>query len=168
MPLRRSGHRVRGKRFAELLLVLNVIPAAVVLAQAPGVNVEIRTDAFFARSQLLQVGGSVIVPAGVYARNSLTAAVGRSSGSDAVVPRLEITSRFLLDPLRESHYGLSIGGGVGAVHHDSSGPYARPYLVFLMDIELRKTAGWLPAVQVGLGDGARIGVSFRSASARWR
>jgi hypothetical protein len=44
----------------------------------------------------------------------------------------------------------------------------RPYLVTLVDLELRKTAGWTPAVQVGIGSGIRAGLVVRSATNRWR
>ncbi len=34
----------------------------------------------------------------------------------------------------------------------------RPYLAAIADLELRKTAGLTPAIQVGVGSGIRVGI----------
>jgi hypothetical protein len=142
------------------------LPAA---AQRIPISHELRVDGIAARRSAVEAGGSIIVPFGVYARTGFTAAGGladRDSGSKAV-GRVEILSRFLLDPFRESPYGLSIGAGVGATNLTAASRWT-PYLVAAVDLELSQVSGWIPAVQVGLGNGTRLGISLRSASGRWR
>ena len=143
--------------------------SALLTAQNPPVAKEIRVDALVASHAAVEVGGSLVVPQGVYARTALTAATGVvwRAGATESATRLEVTSRFLLDPFRESPYGLSIGGGLG-VTNASAGSRWRPYLAFLFDLELPRTGQVTPALQLGLGGGARLGVVFRTGVDRWR
>jgi hypothetical protein len=137
-------------------------------AQA-AVTTEARADVVVARRTAIEGGLSLVVPAGIYVRTSLSAAAGAAnypSGS-ALVGRAEIVSRFLLDPFREARYGLSIGGGVGATNI-GDGEKWRPYLAVVLDLELQRTARLMPAVQLGLGGGARLGVVLRRSSGQWR
>ena len=92
--------------------------------------------------------------------------------------RYETTARFLLDPFRESRYGLSFGAGVGMTNSDGlygrPDPFGervqrwRPFMVALADLELRRTPGLTPAIQIGIGSGIRAGLVVRSATNRWR
>jgi hypothetical protein len=147
----------------------------------PPITTEVRADVRYSDHTAIEAGGSVILPLGVYTRTSFTAAVGHSdtdSTSNGSV-RGEVIARFLLDPFRESHYGFSIGGGVGISNSEGllTPPKPpdghrnvrwRPYLAVVMDLETKRTAGWTPAVQVGLGGGVRIGLSLRSGTDYWR
>jgi hypothetical protein len=125
-------------------------------------------DALASRHTAVEVGASVIVPGGVYARTALTGATGVAwrDGTAASATRVEVVSRFLLDPFRESPYGLSVGGGVGATNA-ADGRW-RAYLAFLFDLELTRVGKTTPAIQLGLGGGARLGVVLRSGVDRWR
>jgi len=77
--------------------------------------------------------------------------------------RFDLLVRFLLDPFRQSRYGLSLGGGMSV--RAEPGERARPLLLVAVDVEGRRTSsGVVPAVQVGLGGGARIGVILRRGS----
>jgi hypothetical protein len=128
-----------------------------------------RADMVVASRTAVEGGVALVIPAGIYARTSLTGAVGAAnypSGS-AAVGRAEIVSRFVLDPFRESPYGFSIGGGVGATNIED-GKRWRPYLAVVLDLELQRTARLMPAVQLGLGGGARLGLVLRRSSERWR
>jgi hypothetical protein len=130
---------------------------------------EVRVDAIVARHPAIEAGGSLILPAGLYGRTTVTVAGGfvdRDSGSNAV-GRIEAVSRFLLDPFREEPYGLSVGAGVGVTNFAAASKW-KPYLAAVIDLELSQTSGWIPALQLGLGDGARLGIILRSGTGRWR
>lgn len=138
-------------------------------AQGPPIAKEWRVDGLFARRGALEGGASLVIPGGVYARTALTAATGVvwGAGASGSATRAEVVSRFLLDPFRESPYGLSIGGGLG-VTNALGGPRWRPYLAFILDLELARRGGVAPAIQLGLGGGARLGVVLRTGVDRWR
>jgi hypothetical protein len=139
-----------------------------------GVNVR------WSRSNAIEFAWSLIIPASSYVRTHITAAGGYIRRDQLWMreSRYESTVRFLLDPFRQSRYGLSFGGGVGMTNSDGLfGPPNvlgvrsqkwRPYLSTYADLELRKTAGLTPAVQVGIGSGIRAGFVIRSATNRWR
>jgi hypothetical protein len=139
-----------------------------------------RVDARWSRHNAVELGWSLIVPTGVYVRTALTAAGGYVWRDQRWMreSRYEATGRFLLDPFRQSRYGLSIGGGAGLTNSDGlfGDPNSigvrqqrwRPYLATFLDLELRKSAGLTPALQVGFGSGFRAGVVVRSATNRWR
>jgi hypothetical protein len=139
-----------------------------------------RVDVRMSRSNAVELGWSLIVPVSPYVRTALTAAGGYIWRDQRWMreSRYEATARFLLDPFRQSRFGLSIGGGVGLTNSDGLfGPPNtagqrfqkwRPFLAVITDVELRKTAGLTPAVQVGIGSGFRAGLVVRSATNRWR
>ena len=134
----------------------------------------------WSRSNATEASFGLIIPASPYVRTTITAAAGYIWRDQvwARESRYEGTARFLLDPFRQSRYGLSFGAGVGTTNSD--GLYGRPdplgnrpqrwrpYLVLISDLELRQTAGLTPAVQVGIGSGIRAGLVLRSATNRWR
>ena len=139
-----------------------------------------RVDARWSRHNSVELGWSLIIPTGVYVRTALTAAGGYAWRDQRWMreSRYEATGRFLLDPFRQSRYGLSIGGGAGLTNSDGlfGDPNSigvrqqrwRPYLATFLDLELRKSAGLTPALQVGFGSGFRAGIVVRSATNRWR
>jgi hypothetical protein len=123
---------------------------------------EVRADVVTGHRPALQLGAGVQIPFGYYVRLGLDGAAGVRV--DDVTPRadarIDVLTRFLLDPFRQSRYGLSVGGGVGlrAEPHDR----VRPLLLVAIDLEGRRgVSGWAPAVQVGLGGGARLGLVLR-------
>jgi hypothetical protein len=139
-----------------------------------------RVDARISRSNSVELGWSLIIPASVYVRTALTAAGGyvRRDQRWTRESRYEATARFLLDPFRQARYGLSLGGGVGMTNSDGlfTAPNVvgqrsqrwRPFLAAFADVELRQSAGLTPAIQVGVGSGVRVGLVIRSATNRWR
>jgi hypothetical protein len=151
------------------LAAISTSASAPLGAQGPPITKELRIDALVANHAAVEVGASVSVPGGVYARTAITAATGVAwrDGATMSATRVEMVSRFLLDPFRESPYGLSIGGGLG-VTNAAGGPHWRPYLTSIIDLELARTGGVTPAIQLGLGGGARLGVVLRSGVDRWR
>ena len=139
-----------------------------------------RVDGRWSRSNAVELGWSLIIPTTTYLRTTLTAAGGYIWRDQRWMreSRYEATARFLLDPFRQARYGLSFGAGAGLTNSDGlfGEPNSlemrfqkwRPFLVTYADLELRKTAGLTPAVQVGIGSGIRVGLVVRSATNRWR
>ena len=138
----------------------------------PGVEPEARLDVIAGHQPAVQIGGGVQVPIGYYVRVGLDAAAGVVLGDRKAligIPdeppgpldgRADLLVRFLLDPFRQSAFGLSVGGGVSA--RAEPGDHVRPRLLVAMDLEGRRSAhGVVPALQVGLGGGVRIGVVLR-------
>jgi hypothetical protein len=138
-------------------------------AQSPPVRAQVGIEALEATHMALEGEMGIIVPAGIYVRTSLIGASGTtwSNGTTRSVSRVELVSRFLLDPFREAPFGLSLGGGIG-ITNASGGSRWRPYLALVTDLELSRAGGWTPAIQTGLGGGVRLGLVLRSASDRWR
>ena len=134
----------------------------------------------FARSNAIELGWSLIVPMSPYIRTHLTAAGGYIWRDQLSMreSRYEGSIRFLLDPFRQARYGLSFGAGAGMTNSDGllgpPNPFGerfqtwRPFLVAYTDLELRKSAGLTPALQLGIGSGIRFGLLVRSATNRWR
>lgn len=174
------------RRMPSLALVSALLLPLAARAQPrlprPPITYEGRIDGRISSHSAAEIGVSVIVPAGIYMRTAFTAAIGLSDADSAAgsVGRLEIIPRFLLDPFRESRYGLSIGGGIGITNSEGlltvprnpsiEEPKVRwrPYLAVVLDLETKKTAGWTPAVQIGLGGGIRLGVAIRASTNYWR
>ena len=153
----------------SLIVALAAARAASACAQGLPVTKELRLDALIGNRPAVEVGASLIVPGGVYSRTALTAATGVAwrAGTSESATRVEVVSRFLLDPFRESPYGLSIGGGLG-ITNAPVGSRWRPYLALVVDLEGARSGGLTPAVQLGLGGGARLGIVLRSGVDRWR
>jgi hypothetical protein len=162
-----------GRRAAAWALVAAVGSARVVTAQLPAtapIAPEARLDVIAGHDPAIQLGAGVQIPVGYYARIGVDAALGvpirdRALSTERQLDgRVDLLARFLLDPFRQTAYGLSLGGGasVRAEHGDR----ARPFLLVALDVEGRRsTKGVVPALQVGLGGGVRVGVVLRRAAA---
>ena len=129
---------------------------------------ELRADVIVGRQPAVQIGGGAQVPAGYYVRVGLVAAAGiriddrasRPASTTDISGRVDVLARFLLDPFRQTRYGLSLGGGLSV--RAEPGDRLRPVLLVAAEVEGRRaTNGWVPAVQVGLGGGVRLGVVLR-------
>jgi len=150
------------------ILAVAVLPAAVAAQQAPLVYSEFRADAIIATGTTVQGAAGVVFPAGVYVRVGLDAGVGSTwrEASSFTTGRVDLIARFLLDPLRETGLGFSAGGGLSApIGRDG---FTTPYLTIVVDVEGRRRGGFTPALEVGLGGGARIGFVLRRSPPRWR
>jgi hypothetical protein len=148
---------------------LVILGATVSRAQlAPQRYAEYRLDAISGRGNTVQAGAGLNVPEGIYVRLAFDAAIGTTWRDGAAHPsgRGDVIARFLLDPLRESPLGLSLGGGVSVpVVQDDR---VRPYATIVVDLEGRMRGHWTPALQLGLGGGTRLGVALRASPPRWR
>jgi hypothetical protein len=136
---------------------------------APPSYAEIRADAIVGNGTAAQAGVGGVIPLGAYVRFSVDGAAGstwRDGGAHAS-GRVDAIGRFLLDPYREMPFGLSLGGGL-SVPVTQGDKRARPYLTAVADIEGRRRGSVTPALQIGLGGGARLGVVLRMSPGRWR
>ena len=156
-----------------LATVVIAVGAARVHAQAqslvPPMYPELRADAVVARETAVQVGAGVVAPLGIYVRLSIDAAGGATfaDGTSRASGRVDAISRFLLDPFRETPVGVSFGGGLSLPYVDGQSRL-RPYLTAVVDIEGQMRGRFTPALQIGLGGGARVGIVFRASQPRWR
>ncbi|HVX40714.1 MAG TPA: hypothetical protein VHB25_14185 [Gemmatimonadaceae bacterium] len=137
----------------------------------PGVYSEYRADAIVGRHPAGELGAGVVLPVGIYVRTGFDAAAGAvwENGAPRAAARTDAIARFLLDPFREVPIGISVGGGLSLAYVD--GDRVRPYVVAVVDIEgerHRGMAGITPALELGLGGGARIGVVLRRSPIRYR
>jgi hypothetical protein len=147
------------------------------LPETPPLSPELRADVIAGDRAVVQLGAGVQIPVGYYVRIGLVGAAGVGVG-DRAAPvgssegggsrrsaRVDVLARFLLDPFRQSPYGLSVGGGVSL--RADEGDRARPVLLVAIDVEGRRSSrGVVPAVQVGLGGGVRVGIIVRRSSSR--
>ena len=171
-------------RVSSTLVVLGILGALPAGAQQaptlPRMTNEARVDVRWSRDNSVELGWSLIIPTSLYLRTAATAAGGYVYRDERWMreSRYEVTTRFLLDPFRQARYGLSLGGGVGVTNSDGlfGDPNVlgerkqrwRPYLAVFGDLELRRTGGLTPALQVGVGSGIRFGLAVRTASPRYR
>ncbi|HEY7232782.1 MAG TPA: hypothetical protein VH539_01475 [Gemmatimonadaceae bacterium] len=126
---------------------------------------ELRADAIDVRSTRFgtyQGGIGTNVPLGYYVRLEIDAAGGitKRDSVDHTSARIDAIARFLVDPFAETEWGLSIGGGLSAMLEESEP--AREYLVVVVDLEGPRVAGIVPALQMGLGGGVRVGIIARA------
>jgi hypothetical protein len=144
------------------------LSATLAAQQAPTSYPEFRGDAIIATGTTVQGGVGVVVPAGVYARVGLDGGFGTRwhEGSSSSVGRVDLIARFLFDPIRENDVAFSVGGGL-STPIDGDG-FRTPYLTLVVDVEGRRHGGYTPAIELGLGGGARIGFVLRRSPPRWR
>ena len=164
-------HALRS-RVEHLLLLVSLYalaPPTRALAQQASRSsfppLELRVDAIDVRSTRFgtyQAGIGTNLPLGYYVRLEIDGAGGitRRDSVDHKSGRVDAIARFLLDPFAESDWGLSIGGGLSAMFEENEP--AREYLVVVVDLEAPRVAGIVPALQVGLGGGLRIGIVARA------
>lgn len=154
------------KKLSSLLIIsVLAVSAGRAAAQTPeqAVQTEWRVDGLFARSSGVEAGLGVSVPAGIYVRNGLVGGVG--VGRHGAEGRTDLVSRFSLDPFRQSRWALYGGGGISGRYRRKDDGGAHAYLLIFVGLEgplpLGRTSGWVPAFEVGLGGGARVGVILR-------
>jgi hypothetical protein len=155
---------MRGAR-PLLKAVLLLLPAGVVRAQMPQqpLQSEIRLDAIVAHATGIEAGAGLSVPAGIYVRSGLVAGIG--AGRHGVEGRTDFISRFSLDPFRQSRWAPYGGGGLSGRYRSKLDGGSRAYLLIFIGVEgplpLGQTSGIVPALELGLGGGARFAVILR-------
>jgi len=124
---------------------------------------EYRVDAIAGRGTTVQGGVGYTVPMGIYVRVAAIAAAGPQwrDGETLLAGRTDLLARFVLDPFRQTPIALSLGGGVSVPYQQHT--VTRPFLTAVVDVEGRRRGRVTPALQVGLGGGARVGVVLRAS-----
>ena len=154
-----------GARAAALAAILALACGARRLhaQSATEVQPEVRVDVLTPHPTAAQLGAGLEIPFGWYTRLGVVVAGGAARDSGIVVGsgRADAILRFLLDPFRESAWGLSLGGGVSVRYEPLRG--WREYLTVVADVEGPARGPVIPALQVGLGGGARVGLVLRRA-----
>jgi hypothetical protein len=152
-----------------VLVALAWFPARANAQERIPVYAEYRGDAIVGRGTAAEGGMGIVIPAGVYVRTSIDGAGGVTwrDGASRASGRVDVIGRFLLDPFRQTRLGVSLGGGV-SVPYASGDAHVRPYLTAVVDVEGPVRRRFTPAVQVGFGGGARVGVVLRTSPRAWR
>ncbi len=154
-----------------IVLAVTALTAAAIPADAqPGVSPagprpEVRVDYLGRNPDAVHVGVGLNVPVGTYVRIELVGAGGPSwdDGRSGASARADVITRFSFDPFRERRWGLSAGGGI-SMRYDELSPSDdrwRALIAIVLDVEGPMSGTVTPALQVGLGGGARVGVVLR-------
>jgi hypothetical protein len=132
------------------------------LPQQP-VQVEGRLDGLFARTSGVEAGLGLSMPVGLYVRTGLVGGIG--AGSRGVEGRTDLITRFSLDPFRQSRWAPYAGGGISGRYRSEEDGGSHAYLLIYLGLEgalpTGRTSGWVPAFELGLGGGARVGIILR-------
>jgi hypothetical protein len=146
-------------------LVVSILGPAPASGQMPtqAVQSEVRVDGIFARTSGVEAGFGVSIPAGIYVRTGL--AGGAGAGRHGVESRADFIARFSLDPFRQNRWAPYAGAGVSGRFRAVADGGAKGYLLVLLGLEgpllNGEVSGWMPAVELGLGGGARLGLILR-------
>ncbi|HEY0778004.1 MAG TPA: hypothetical protein VGD56_08570 [Gemmatirosa sp.] len=155
-------------RAADAALAFAIVLAPVLLTHslaAQGVSSSVlrptvAASAVFDAHPIGLVSAGIETDAGLYARLGLSAAGGASTASGArAVGELSATGRFLLDPLRQSARGIYATGGLALRVQQATRP--RALVLAGLGLEGRPLGRVMPAIEAGLGGGARVSVVLR-------
>lgn len=131
---------------------------------------EWRAEGVAASAPSAVLGGGVNVRASWYVRLGAALAGGVvRTASDEWEPlaRLDLTTRFLLDPFGERPRGLYGGAGLSVAHRGGRAGLQDPVLLLLVGLEGPRTPRGAWAVELGLGAGLRLAVVRRGARSDW-
>jgi hypothetical protein len=124
---------------------------------------EFRVDGIFARTSGVEAAYGFTVPVGIYVRSGIVAGVG--IGRHGAEGRTDFISRFSFDPFRQTRWAPYAGAGLSGRYRSELDGGARAYLLVFLGVEgplpLGELSGWVPALEVGLGGGARVGLILR-------
>ena len=149
---------------AALFLALVVRRAPAQRASDPVLRPNVAATVVFDAHPIGLVSAGLETDAGLYARLGLSAGVGASTARGAhTVGELDATGRFLLDPLRQAAHGLYATGGLALRIATTDRP--RLFVLAGLGVEGRAIGRVMPAVEAGLGGGARVAVVLRPVRA---
>lgn len=113
-------------------------------------------------------GAGLNVRAGWYARLGVSLTAGAVGAADAwsARQRIDATARFLFDPFAERARGFYAGAGIGAER--DAGGRTRGLLLGVVGVEGAAVGRTVPAIELLLGGGARLGLVLRQRRAQGR
>lgn len=128
----------------------------------------LRADVIIDRDPGAQLGVGLAVPAAYNLRFGVDLGGGgvKRPGQWRATGRADLLARWLTDPFRESRWGLHGGGGVGLRLEERRA--ARMVAILAVGAEGPSDGRWVPGVELGLGDGVRVGLTLRRAPLRRR
>jgi hypothetical protein len=134
----------------------------------PRVQPEVRLDAAVSRYAASVAMAGANTALGYYVRAGAAVGAGVTGAHDgtALALRADATVRFLLDPFAEHRWGPYAGGGLTVRRDGNDQPQAGVLLV--LGVEGRRARRWTPAVEVALGEGARLAVVLRKSRSNGR
>ena len=153
------------KHLTALLAAASLIAPVTAVAQRAEqkLQAEARVDGIFSSESAVHAGIGLSVPAGLYVRTGVV--LGAGIGRDGVDSRADLIGRFSFDPLRQTRWAPYGGAGVSARFASGDAGGARGYLLFFVGMEgpvpRGRTGSIVPAFEVGLGGGTRVGVILR-------
>lgn len=122
-----------------------------------------RVDAIFARTSGVEAAYGFTVPVGIYVRSGVAAGIG--VGRHGAEGRTDFISRFSFDPFRQTRWAPYAGAGLSGRYRTELDGGSRAYLLAFLGVEgplpVGELSGWVPALEVGLGGGARVGLILR-------
>lgn len=152
------------RRVRQLLVPLALaIPAVLGAQDVPSPwQGEGRVDAIVAPATAVHVGAGLSARISSYVRAGVVAGAGIASAGDGSVfdARVDAVGRFLVDPYRQHRRAPYVIGGASGRW---SGERWRGYLVVGVGMEGSVVRGMLPALEIGVGGGVRVGVVARAA-----
>lgn len=132
----------------------------------PAIRPELRLD-YLSSPDAIQAGAGAAMRFGTYLRVAGIVGAGPhfSDAGDRFGWRAELVGRFQLDPFRERRWAPYASAGVSV---RGAGSDAQEYLLVLIGVEGPLARGWSPALEAGLGGGARVGLVLRRSGPRYR
>jgi hypothetical protein len=172
-----APHRV-ARRLLAVVASATIVATFVATGLAfavTGLSAQVRPPASVGRTQrelhlaaTAATTNAVHLAAGVNIRNGWYVRTGAALGLGIVADendnwrtsyRLDVTSRFLLDPFAERRRAFYAGGGLTVRADGEANPVAR--LLVVVGIEGNPQRRRVPAIELGLGGGVRLGLVFR-------
>lgn len=152
---------IRGRALVVTVLALAAAPVGA--QQTFWRQPEVRVDAILARSNTFHGAIGVSSPLGNYIRVAVVGGGGvtMADGESVASGRVDLVARFLIDPFRQSKRGSYAGAGVS--WRAERGETGRAYVVLTLGVEGNPGPRFVPAFELGLGGGARIGVILRGS-----
>lgn len=146
-------------RIVSLIALLAGASSSLSAQSTMPVQGEVRADVIISSLTAVHAGAGLSVPLGTYVRAGMVAAIG--TGRNGFDARTDAIARFQLDPFRQKRWAPYGGGGVTYRFSDDEGA-SGGYLLVFAGMEGQPSArGWVPALEVGLGGGTRIGLVLR-------
>lgn len=169
---RTSGARRHRHVGALLLLLAPLLSCAAQRAAPPArpmlLRPALRLDALIDREPGAQFALGMAVASAYNIRLEFDAGVGGVSRSQGWTStgRFDLLARWLSDPFRQSHWGISAGAGIG--QRLEAHRTAATVAIVTLGVEGPSDGRWVPGVEIGLGGGFRAGLTVRRAPLRQR